>query len=558
MGDSPHRQHHDHIGDVLDVAEVDVQRRQQDAERESVDEDEQHGGEEPQHLDGRGKRLEDDRAAQEHEDLDEEHEAGGAHARQREDLAREVDLLDESRIAEDRRRRPLDHLGEEAVDRESCEQEDRELRDAFGGPQELAENEVVHQELHDRPDQRPQEAEHAVAVSRLQVPPDQESQQIAAIEDLAELSPAPGELQSTCVRRRKRGLGDTSEPISRVQVPHLRQSTAQLYPAGVWQSGPRGARRYPRTGVIRAARRRSDGRASGSHERDIRMSRVVVTGAAGYLGPHVVTALLDRGHDVVAAVRPGRATGSTLAPRSSRPTSSPPTSTRRSGAHSPRRRPPRVEGRIPAQLGGAHVPAVRALRPAHRPRRARRRAHRRTRHDARGRLLGGCDRSVDADRAALAVRHRQGGAATLAPAGHPDTTSLAWARAYYIYGDDRRSESIFRKLLDAADEGRTEFPFTTGKNRYDFIRVEELGRQLAALTDAEDVTGTLSCCSGVPVSLAQQVEQYIAENDLGLTLQYGAFPDRPYDSPGVWGDATVIREVMSRDQRPPLRLSSRC
>ncbi len=45
------------------------------------------------------------------------------------------------------------------------------------------------------------------------------------------------------------------------------------------------------------------------------MSRVVGTGAAGYLGPHVVTALLDRGHDVVAAVRPG--SGGRLDPRAS-------------------------------------------------------------------------------------------------------------------------------------------------------------------------------------------------------------------------------------------------
>ena len=30
----------------------------------------------------------------------------------------------------------------------------------------------------------------------------------------------------------------------------------------------------------------------------------------------------------------------------------------------------------------------------------------------------------------------------------------------------------------------------------------------------------------------------------------GAFPDRAYDSPGVWGDAAVIREVLARDANP--------
>lgn len=132
------------------------------------------------------------------------------------------------------------------------------------------------------------------------------------------------------------------------------------------------------------------------------------------------------------------------------------------------------------------------------------------------------------------------------PFALPETTALVWARAYYIYGDDRRSNSIFRKILEAVDAGKTMFPFTSGKNRYDFIRVEELGRQLAALAEAADVVGTLNCCTGEPMSLADKVEQFIAENDLPIALQYGAYPDRPYDSAGVWGDATVIREVMAR------------
>jgi dTDP-6-deoxy-L-talose 4-dehydrogenase (NAD+) len=129
-----------------------------------------------------------------------------------------------------------------------------------------------------------------------------------------------------------------------------------------------------------------------------------------------------------------------------------------------------------------------------------------------------------------------------------DDVRLAWVRAYYIYGDDRRNRSIFARLLDAADAGQDTFPFTTGRNKYDFIRVEELGRQIAAVT-AADVTGVINCSSGEPVTLAAKVEEFIAENSLSIRLEYGAFPDRPYDSPGVWGDAGEIREVMAADPR---------
>lgn len=122
---------------------------------------------------------------------------------------------------------------------------------------------------------------------------------------------------------------------------------------------------------------------------------------------------------------------------------------------------------------------------------------------------------------------------------------VQWLRCYYIYGDDRRSRSIFARLLQAADAGATTFPFTSGANRYDFIEVSELGRQIAAVALAPGLTGIVNCCSGEPVALGEIVERFIADNALGITLEYGAFPDRPYDSPAVWGDATTVRTVMA-------------
>lgn len=123
---------------------------------------------------------------------------------------------------------------------------------------------------------------------------------------------------------------------------------------------------------------------------------------------------------------------------------------------------------------------------------------------------------------------------------------LSWLRCFYILGDDRQNNSIFTRILEAVDAGKTTFPFTTGKNKYDFIDVAELGRQIATVATQDEVTGVINCCTGEPVSLADKVEEFIAVNNLPITLEYGAFPDRPYDSPGTWGDPTVIRELMAR------------
>lgn len=120
-----------------------------------------------------------------------------------------------------------------------------------------------------------------------------------------------------------------------------------------------------------------------------------------------------------------------------------------------------------------------------------------------------------------------------------------WIRAYYIVGDDARGNSIFSKLLQAAQEGKTTFPFTTGNNKYDFINVDELAHQITAVVSQSEVDGIINCCTGQPITLAERVERYIKDNDLNITLDYGAFPDRPYDSPGVWGDAAKIKQILS-------------
>lgn len=124
--------------------------------------------------------------------------------------------------------------------------------------------------------------------------------------------------------------------------------------------------------------------------------------------------------------------------------------------------------------------------------------------------------------------------------------AVHWLRAYYIYGDDAHGSSIFAKLTQAERDGKTEFPFTSGKNLYDFITVQELARQITAASVQTEITGVINVCTGKPRSLAEQVEEYIADHHFAIRLKYGAFPDRPYDSPGVWGDAALINKIMEK------------
>ena len=125
---------------------------------------------------------------------------------------------------------------------------------------------------------------------------------------------------------------------------------------------------------------------------------------------------------------------------------------------------------------------------------------------------------------------------------------LQWLRCYYILGDDRKNNSIFCKILNAADEGKKTFPFTTGKNKYDFIEVDELARLISSCVMQTEVNGIINCCTGEPISLAERVEKFIRDHQLDIKLEYGAFPDRPYDSPCEYGDATKIKQIIDNSK----------
>ena len=125
---------------------------------------------------------------------------------------------------------------------------------------------------------------------------------------------------------------------------------------------------------------------------------------------------------------------------------------------------------------------------------------------------------------------------------------LQWLRGFYIYGDDQRNHSIFTKLLEADRRGQELFPFTTGKTKYDFIAVEVLATQIACTIVQDEITGVINCCSGEPISLADKIEGYIKANNMRIKLDYGKYPDRPYDSPIIYGDASKIKQIMKNSK----------
>ena len=120
-----------------------------------------------------------------------------------------------------------------------------------------------------------------------------------------------------------------------------------------------------------------------------------------------------------------------------------------------------------------------------------------------------------------------------------------WLRGFYIVGNTKYGNSIFSKITSAALDGKDTFPFTTGKNQYDFLDYEDFCFQVASAVEQDAINGVINICSGQPLSLADRVERFLKENNYSIKLDYGAYPDRPYDSKAVWGDNSKILAILA-------------
>lgn len=122
-----------------------------------------------------------------------------------------------------------------------------------------------------------------------------------------------------------------------------------------------------------------------------------------------------------------------------------------------------------------------------------------------------------------------------------------WLRGFYIVSNNTVGNSIFSKLCKAEEEGTNLFPFTSGKNQYDFLDYEPFCEQVSSTVTQEKIIGIINICSGNPEKLSDRVERFIKENNLSIKLDYGKFPDRPYDSKAVWGDNNKIKKILNKE-----------
>lgn len=121
---------------------------------------------------------------------------------------------------------------------------------------------------------------------------------------------------------------------------------------------------------------------------------------------------------------------------------------------------------------------------------------------------------------------------------------LTWPRLFYMYGEGQPATSLYPKLQEAVSRGDDTFNMSGGEQLRDYLPVEEVARQIVQLALAQRDIGAINVCSGKPVSVRSLVEKWKRDNGWEIELNLGYYPYPDYEPMAFWGERSELDVIL--------------
>lgn len=119
-----------------------------------------------------------------------------------------------------------------------------------------------------------------------------------------------------------------------------------------------------------------------------------------------------------------------------------------------------------------------------------------------------------------------------------------WIRLFYMYGAGQSKQSILEQLKDALANNDERFNMSGGEQLRDYLPVEKVAEYIVAITLQDKIDGIINCCSGSPISIRNLVEHYIKQSKKNIVLNLGYYPYPAYEPLAFWGDNSKLNSVL--------------
>ena len=122
--------------------------------------------------------------------------------------------------------------------------------------------------------------------------------------------------------------------------------------------------------------------------------------------------------------------------------------------------------------------------------------------------------------------------------------TLQWARLFYLHGEGQNPNSLLAALDRAIDAGEPSFNMSAGEQLRDFLAIESAAGYLAAILQQRDFNGAINCASGQPVSVRALVEQRLRERNAALQLNLGHYPYPSHEPLAFWAVTERLQQLL--------------
>lgn len=116
---------------------------------------------------------------------------------------------------------------------------------------------------------------------------------------------------------------------------------------------------------------------------------------------------------------------------------------------------------------------------------------------------------------------------------HPFT--LQWLRLFYLHGEGQSSASLLTQLDRAIDQAAPAFNMSPGDQLRDFSDIHDVAANIARALENPQINGVINCSSGKPISILDLVTQRRTARNSNIELNRGHYPYPDYEPMAFWG-----------------------
>jgi dTDP-6-deoxy-L-talose 4-dehydrogenase (NAD+) len=125
--------------------------------------------------------------------------------------------------------------------------------------------------------------------------------------------------------------------------------------------------------------------------------------------------------------------------------------------------------------------------------------------------------------------------------------TLQWARLFYLHGEGQNPNSLLAALDRAIDAGDDSFNMSAGEQLRDYLAIETAAGYLAAILQQREFDGVINCASGQPISVRALVEQRLQARGSSIRLNLGHYPYPTHEPMAFWGVTDRLQQLLGAE-----------